>query len=140
MLLRAGLVHIADGEDLLLVVFHHMGSDHVAASLLFAELDAIYRALADGGEPQLPELPIQYADFAEWQRRHFDGGAFDELLEYWTEQLAARPSGSSCRATGRGPSAQSYRGGVEGASRSRPRSLGRCASWRAPTASRCSWC
>src|SRR5690348_15631089 len=48
VLLRAALVHVAQDEDLLLVVFHHMGSDHVAAGLLFAELDEGYRALSEG--------------------------------------------------------------------------------------------
>ena len=100
VLLRAALVHLAPDEDLLLVVFHHMGSDHLAAGLLFAELDEPYRALSDGREAQLPELPIQYADYAEWQRGQLDGKCLDELLDYWTTQLAARPTGSTSRATG----------------------------------------
>ena len=79
VLLRAALVHLAPDDDLLLVVFHHMGSDHLAAGLLFAELDEAYGALSDGREPQLPELPIQYVDFAEWQRRRLDGDLLEEL-------------------------------------------------------------
>ncbi len=111
VLLRAGLVHLTDDEDLLLVVFHHMGSDHVAAGLLFAELDEIYRALQDGTEPQLPVLPIQYADFADWQRRHQDGAFLDELAEYWTEQLRGAPDRLELPSDRPRPSAASYRGG-----------------------------
>ena len=64
VLLRAGLVHLDRDQDLLLVVFHHAASDHASSSVLFAELDRLYRALGEGVEPELPELPIQYADFA----------------------------------------------------------------------------
>ncbi len=110
VLLRAALVHLGRDEDLLLVVFHHMGSDHLAAGLLFAELDDAYRALEEGREPQLPELPIQYADFAEWQRRSLDGTVIDELLDYWTEQLRDAPDRLELPSDRPRPSVQSYRG------------------------------
>ncbi len=110
VLLRAGLVHLADDEDLLLVVFHHMGSDHLAAGLLFEELDESYRAFTDGREPELPELPIQYGDFAEWQRDQLDGELIDELLEYWTEQLRGAPDRLELPSDRPRPSVQSYRG------------------------------
>jgi amino acid adenylation domain-containing protein len=110
VLLRAALVHVAADEDLLLVVFHHMGSDHLAAGLLFAELDEAYRAFADGREPQLPELPIQYADFADWQRSRLDGEAVDEMLDYWTEQLRGAPDRLELPGDRPRPSVQSYRG------------------------------
>src|ERR1700709_869246 len=64
VLLRAGLVHLADDEDLLLVVFHHLASDHASSGLLFAELDQLYSSLRDGTAPSLPELPIQYGDYS----------------------------------------------------------------------------
>jgi amino acid adenylation domain-containing protein len=110
VLLRAALVHVADDEDFLLVVFHHMGSDHLAAALLFAELDEAYRALGEGRDPQLPELPIQYADFAEWQRRELDGERVDELLDYWTDQLRGAPDRLDLPSDRPRPSVQSYRG------------------------------
>src|SRR5439155_6521752 len=83
VLLRAALVHMGS-EDRLLVVLHHLGSDHVSSSLLFAELDRSYRALCDGTEPQLPKLPIQYADYAEWQRQHLNGEVLESLRRYRT--------------------------------------------------------
>jgi amino acid adenylation domain-containing protein len=110
VLLRAALVHLAHDDDLLLVVFHHMGSDHLAAGLLFAELDESYRALSDGREPQLPDLPIQYADFAEWQRRQLDGNLIEDLLDYWTEQLRGAPDRLDLPSDRPRPSVQSYRG------------------------------
>jgi amino acid adenylation domain-containing protein len=110
VLLRAALVHVADDEDLLLVVFQHMGSDHLAAGLLFAELDEAYRALQDGREPELPELPIQYADFAEWQRTQLDGDSIAELVDYWTDQLRGAPDRLELPSDRPRPSVQSYRG------------------------------
>src|SRR5579862_5544441 len=90
-LLRVGLAHVGEQEDLLLVVFHHLASDHVSSGLLFAELEAVYGALRAGREPDLPELPVQYGDFAEWQREHLSGKLLDDLLAYWTKQLAGAP-------------------------------------------------
>jgi amino acid adenylation domain-containing protein len=110
VLLRAALVHVGCDEDLLLVVLHHIGSDHASSALLFAELDAIYTALAAGGEPELRELPIQYADFAEWQREQLAGTVRDELLEYWTNKLAGAPDRLDLPTDRPRPSAQSYRG------------------------------
>ena len=110
VLLRAGLVHVGPAEDLLLVVFHHIGSDHVSGELLLAELDEAYRAIAEQREPKLPELPIQYADYAEWQRRHLDAELLDELLPYWTDQLGGAPERLELPGDRPRPSAQSYRG------------------------------
>ncbi|HZU40905.1 MAG TPA: amino acid adenylation domain-containing protein [Solirubrobacteraceae bacterium] len=113
VLLRAALVHLPGEQDLLLVVFHHVGSDHASSGLLFAELDAIYGALERGGEPELPELPIQYADYAAWQREQLAGPQLDELLEYWTEKLAGAPERLDLPTDRPRPSAQSYRGALK---------------------------
>jgi hypothetical protein len=91
VMMRAGLVHLDHDEDLLLVVFHHVASDHASSALLFAELDELYRSLREGEEPALPELPVQYADFARWQREQLKGPYLEELLDYWTGQLAGAP-------------------------------------------------
>ena len=112
VLLRAGLVHVGVDEDLLLIVFHHAGSDYSSGALLFAELDALYTALHDGGEPELPELPIQYPDFADWQRERLTGEFLDELVEYWSGQLAGAPDRLELPTDRPRPSVQSYRGTV----------------------------
>jgi amino acid adenylation domain-containing protein len=90
VLFRAALVHLGH-HDLLLTVLHHVGSDHVSRKLLFDELDALYAALQDGIPPELSDLPIQYADYAQWQREHVSGPRLERLLEYWTGQLAGAP-------------------------------------------------
>jgi amino acid adenylation domain-containing protein len=110
ILLRAALVHFSDDEDRLLVVFHHMGSDHQSGAILFGELDAIYAALAAGRSPELPALPIQYADFAAWQREHLTGSTLQELVDYWTTQLAGAPERLDLPSDRPRPSAQTYRG------------------------------
>jgi amino acid adenylation domain-containing protein len=112
VLLRVGLVHLPGDEDLLLVVFHHASSDHVSSAVLFSELDAIYAALERGLEPRLPELPIQYADYAVWQRSHLAGDELAELLEYWTHKLAGARERLDLPADHPRPSAQSYRGAL----------------------------
>jgi amino acid adenylation domain-containing protein len=110
VLLRAALVHLARDEDLLLIVFHHIGSDHVSSAILFSELDKIYAALSSGRQPELPELPIQYADFARWQREQLEGSKLEELLEYWRSQLAGAPERLDLPSDRPRPSIQSYRG------------------------------
>jgi surfactin family lipopeptide synthetase A len=109
-MLRAGLVHLADEEDLLLVVFHHVASDHASSALLFAELDELYRALRDGGEPALAQLPVQYADYSRWQRERLAGTELEELLEFWTSKLAGAPERLTLPSDHPRPSVQSYEG------------------------------
>jgi amino acid adenylation domain-containing protein len=110
VLLRVALVHMDADDDLLLIVLHHIGSDHVSSAILFRELDEIYSAISSGGEPQLAELPINYADFARWQREQLDGSQLDELLEYWTSQLAGAPERLDVPSDRPRPSVQSYNG------------------------------
>ncbi len=110
VLLRAGLVHLDEDEDLLLVVFHHVASDHASSGLLFAELDQIYSSLRDGAEPSLPDLPIQYGDFARWQRERLAGPDLEELLDYWTERLTGAPARLELPADRPRPSVQSHSG------------------------------
>ncbi len=109
ILLRAGLAHLGD-HDLLLVVFHHAGSDHVSSALLFGELDELYGALLEGRRPQLPELPIQYADYAQWQREQLTGERLAELVGYWRAKLAGAPDRLELPTDRPRPAVQSYRG------------------------------
>ena len=112
VLLRAALVHMSPGEDLLLVVFHHIASDHVSGSILFKELDELFAAQTDGREPDLPALPIQYADYAAAQREQLAGTLQDELLEYWTAKLAGAPERLELPTDRPRPNVQSYRGAL----------------------------
>jgi amino acid adenylation domain-containing protein len=110
VLLRAALVHFSADEDRLLIVFHHMASDHQSSAILFGELDELYSALAGDRAPELSPLPIQYADFAAWQREHLSGSGLQELVDYWTSTLAGAPERLDLPADRPRPSAQSYRG------------------------------
>ncbi len=90
-LLRAVLFRVADDEHLLLMVFHHIVADGWSYVLVLRELALAYSAFAAGGQPALPELPVQYADFARWQRERLSGGALERPLAFWRERLAGAP-------------------------------------------------
>jgi amino acid adenylation domain-containing protein len=112
VLLRAALIHTAADTDLLLTVFHHIASDHASAAILLNELDEAYRALQSAASPELPQLAIQYGDYAERQRARMSGPELSELLAYWTQQLAGAPRTLELPADRARPSVQSYRGRV----------------------------
>jgi amino acid adenylation domain-containing protein len=87
-LLRALLVRLAAGHHLLLLDLHHVVADGWSMGVLVREIAALY-----GPAPRpLPELPIQYADFAVWQRRWLQGAVLAEQLGYWRQALAAAPA------------------------------------------------
>ncbi|HEX7239634.1 MAG TPA: amino acid adenylation domain-containing protein, partial [Longimicrobiaceae bacterium] len=90
-LLRATLVHAAEGEHALLVNMHHVVSDGWSMGVFFRELSALYEALAAGAPSPLAELEVQYADFAVWQRAWLSGEALDGQVGYWKEKLAGAP-------------------------------------------------
>ncbi|HSF40688.1 MAG TPA: amino acid adenylation domain-containing protein [Thermoanaerobaculia bacterium] len=86
-LLRAGLLRLGEGEHLLLATLHHIVSDGWSMGILIRELGAAYQALAAGTSPVLPELPVQYADWAVWQRQWLQGDVLEAQLAYWRRQL-----------------------------------------------------
>ncbi|HEX8115922.1 MAG TPA: condensation domain-containing protein, partial [Pyrinomonadaceae bacterium] len=90
-LLRACLIRLAEGEHLLLVVMHHIVSDGWSMGVLAGEVAALYGAFVAGETSTLAELPIQYADFACWQREWLDGEALASQLDYWKRQLSSVP-------------------------------------------------
>ncbi|HEX8150238.1 MAG TPA: amino acid adenylation domain-containing protein [Pyrinomonadaceae bacterium] len=90
-LLRARLLRLDEEDHLLLLTMHHIASDGWSMGLLVGEVAALYRAFAGGGESTLPELPVQYADYAVWQRRHLTDEALAGHLEYWREHLRGAP-------------------------------------------------
>ncbi|HUK88750.1 MAG TPA: amino acid adenylation domain-containing protein [Blastocatellia bacterium] len=91
-LFRATLLRLADGQDVLIMVMHHIISDGWSMGVLFNELNELYRAYSTGEASALKELPIQYADYAIWQRDWLSDGALDEHLSYWRKQLAGAPA------------------------------------------------
>ncbi len=91
--LRSFLIRGGAEEHVLLLTLHHIAADGWSIGVLTREMSALYRAFAAGQPSPLPELPIQYADFASWQRRWLSGGALEEQLSYWRRQLAGLPDG-----------------------------------------------
>jgi amino acid adenylation domain-containing protein len=85
---RATLVVLGPREHVLLLVLHHIAADGWSASIFVRELKALYRAFAGGAPAALPDLPVQYADFSEWQRERISGTTLDRLLDYWRGRLA----------------------------------------------------
>ena len=86
-LLRLTLIRVAASTHLLVLVMHHIVSDGWSMGVLWRELTALY---AGHGE-QLPALPVQYADYAQWQRETLQGAALDQQLAYWRTRLAGLP-------------------------------------------------
>jgi amino acid adenylation domain-containing protein len=90
-LLRAALRPEAANEHVLSLTMHHIVSDGWSMSVLVEELAALYDALARGVSPALPALPIQYPDYAVWQRAWLSAGELERQLAYWVETLRGAP-------------------------------------------------
>ncbi|HET7424327.1 MAG TPA: amino acid adenylation domain-containing protein [Gemmatimonadales bacterium] len=88
-LLRVRLLRLAPDEHVLVLVLHHIISDGWSMGVLMRELGALYSACVAGGEVDLPELPIQYTDYAAWQRDWLQGPVLAGELNYWKRQLGA---------------------------------------------------
>ena len=93
-LLRVKVVRLADQEHVLLLTMHHIVSDGWSMGVLIREVSELYTAYASGREPQLEELPIQYADYASWQREWLQGEVLDEQVQYWRDAVNGRASSS----------------------------------------------
>ncbi|MFF0519186.1 non-ribosomal peptide synthase/polyketide synthase [Actinomadura nitritigenes] len=89
--IRACLVRVTAQDHVLVLALHHVVSDEWSALILRSELEALYAALRRGEPDPLPPLPVQYADFAVWQRTRLSGQALESQLAYWRERLAGLP-------------------------------------------------
>jgi amino acid adenylation domain-containing protein len=87
-LLRASLLRLGSGDHVLLLTLHHAAADGWSMELLLREIAVAYRAWSRGEAPLLPALPIQYADFAAWERQRLAGERLANLVAYWRRQLA----------------------------------------------------
>jgi acyl carrier protein len=90
-LLRVTLLKLGLSEHVLLLTMHHIVSDAWSDGVFIRELAALYEAFCAGQPSPLPELSIQYADFAHWQRQWLQGEVLETLLSYWQQQLAGAP-------------------------------------------------
>ncbi|MBV8856906.1 MAG: amino acid adenylation domain-containing protein, partial [Acidobacteria bacterium] len=112
-LLRATLLQLGGERHQLLVTMHHIVSDAWSVGVLLRELADCYRAYAGGAATCLNELPIQYADFALWQRGWLRGEVVERQLEYWMEQLRDAPAVLELPADRPRPAVQTYNGSFE---------------------------
>jgi amino acid adenylation domain-containing protein len=86
-LIRVSLVQESATESLMLLTMHHLIADGWSMGVFLQELATLYEAYSTGQSPQLPELPIQYADFALWQKQYLQGEVLATQLNYWKQQL-----------------------------------------------------
>ncbi|MEM7584178.1 MAG: amino acid adenylation domain-containing protein [Acidobacteriota bacterium] len=108
---RALLVRLGGEEHVFLAVMHHILSDTWTTGVFFREMAAHYKHLKDGTPLAAPELPIQYADYAVWQRRMLEGGPLEKQVSYWKERFADAPAVLDLPVDRPRPSVPSFRGG-----------------------------
>jgi amino acid adenylation domain-containing protein len=112
-LLRGALVHLAPQEHRLLLTFHHIIADEWSMEVLHQEVNQLYTAFSQGQSSPLSELPIQYADFACWQRDWLQGDVRRRQIAYWKEALTGAPSLLELPTDKPRPAVQSFRGATE---------------------------
>lgn len=112
-LLRALLLHFTDTDHLLVTSMHHIISDGWSLNVIISELNALYAAALQSRQASLPELPIQYADFALWQREYLQGERAGKLLSYWRQQLEGAPELLNLPMERRMAGTRSFRGAVQ---------------------------
>ena len=109
-LFRAALVQLGVEEHLLIITMHHIITDGWSLGVFTRELEALYKAFSEGQPSPLPDLPIQYADFAAWQREWLQGEVLDDQLEYWKKQLGGDLPILQMPTDRPRPAVQTYRG------------------------------
>ncbi|HSE17005.1 MAG TPA: amino acid adenylation domain-containing protein [Pyrinomonadaceae bacterium] len=109
-LLRVSLLRVSDQEHLLTIVMHHIICDAWSLGLLVREISLLYRAYLTGERPELEELPVQYADYALWQRDWLQGAVLERQLDYWKQQLDGSRAVLELPSDRPRPAIQSYRG------------------------------
>ena len=112
-LLRTRLLRVGHEEYVLLVTMHHIISDNWSIVVFFEELSALYEAFSAGRTSPLAELPIQYADYALWQRDEEQQRAIAKQLAYWKQQLSDAPTAIDLPTDNPRPAMVSFRGDRE---------------------------
>ncbi|PRO40487.1 non-ribosomal peptide synthetase [Bacillus sp. LLTC93] len=109
-LFRVKLIRLSETDHLLLMSIHHIVSDGWSIGIVARELSEWYTAMIKGREPHLPPLPIQYADYALWQKEYLTGETLHKQLSYWKEQFAAPVEDLILPYDHPRPAVQSYKG------------------------------
>src|SRR5688572_15939064 len=126
-LVRLAIVRHSDQMHSVLCVLHHIVSDGWSRGILIKEVSALYQAFSRGEPSPLPELKVQYGDFAVWQRKRLHGEALERELDFWKEELAGAPPLLNLPTDRSRPPVQTYRGAAESftLSRSEERRVGK---------------
>ncbi|HKP51514.1 MAG TPA: amino acid adenylation domain-containing protein [Chloroflexia bacterium] len=112
-IVRAHLFRLDEREHVLLLTMHHIMADGWSYGVLLGELGPLYNAFTRGQQSPLPDLPVQYADYAVWQRGWLQGETLDNQLDYWKGQLMGAPPLLELPTDRPRPPAQTYRGAHE---------------------------
>jgi amino acid adenylation domain-containing protein len=109
-LIRGRLLRLAEDEHVLLVTQHHIVSDGWSIGVLVRDVSALYAAFCQEQDDPLPPLPVQYADYAAWQRQWLQGDVLQAQLAFWREHLTGAPALLTLPTDRARPAVQSYRG------------------------------
>ena len=109
-LFRSKLLRLDEDDYVLLLTMHHIGSDGWSMGVLHRELSVLYEAFSHGQPSPLADLPIQYADYAVWQREWLKGEVLDRQLSYWKKRLEGIPGVLNLPTDHPRPAVQSFRG------------------------------
>jgi hypothetical protein len=105
-LMRAGLLHLAARDHVILLTLHHIVTDGWSVGVLVREVSALYAAFVRGEASPLPEPALQYSDYAAWQREWLQGAALERELGYWRERLSGAPVLLEAAGAAQAPSAR----------------------------------
>ncbi|HEV8494341.1 MAG TPA: condensation domain-containing protein, partial [Candidatus Angelobacter sp.] len=111
-LIRGQLLQVAEDEHILLITMHHIVSDEWSLGIFLNELNTLYAAFQEGQGDPLPELEVQYADYAVWQRQLIEGEKLQQQAEYWKGALAGAPALLELPWDHARPAQQNYSGGL----------------------------
>ncbi len=109
-LMRVALLQVSPTDHLLVIVMHHIVSDGWSVNILVREIATLYHAIRSGYPNPLPELPVQYPDFAAWQRGWLQGDVLAQQIDYWRQRLTGAPATLNLPTDFPRPAMQSYRG------------------------------
>jgi acyl carrier protein len=112
-LIRAALLKLSSNEAVLFINIHHVATDGWSTAILLKEISVAYSAFSRGETVEFPFLPMQYADFAIWQREQLQGETLETLLDYWRSQLQDVSTILELPTEHPRPAAQSYRGATQ---------------------------
>ncbi len=111
-LFDALLMRLGEQDHVLHMTTHHIVTDGWSAGVMMRDLSALYAAYVEGLPSPLPELPLQYADYAIWQREHLQGEVLNEQLQYWKQRLSDAPATLDLPTDRLRPAVASFKGGI----------------------------